>query len=274
MRLTLLKETAMPISERPDIAELMKKRDVKGLIAVLSCKDERGRRDAMNALVQIGLPSVDPLLSELKRLSREVYQAAVEVLVRIGSPAVEPLSAALQSKDTYMRKAAIQALGRIGDTRAVEPLIPLLEGTFWKQRIAAAGALGQIGDTQAVEPLIMMLEDKKAAPGFPDGYPQARSAAARALGQIGDARAVEPLIVTLQSDWPSVRVVAAEALGQIGDSRAIDPLSGLIVESGDGELQRSCIHALVKVYQSEQLDEKSRQKILSMNEVKLLLTRQ
>ncbi len=264
----------MPTSERPDIAELMKKRDVKGLIAVLSCEDERGRRDAMNALVRIGLPSVDPLLSELKRLSREVYQVAVEVLVRIGSPAVEPLAVALQSKDPYVRKAAIQALGRIGDTRAVEPLIPLLEGTFWKQRIAAAGALGQIGDSQAVEPLLVMLEDKEAFPGFPDGYPQVRSSAARALGQIADARAVEPLIATLQNDWDWVCIAAAEALGQIGDSKAIEPLSGLIVESGDGELQRSCIHALVKIYQSEQLDEKSRQKILSIHEVKLLLTRQ
>jgi HEAT repeat protein len=92
--------------------------------------------------------------------------------------------------------------------------------------------------------------------------------------QIGDARAVEPLIVTLQSDWPSVRVVAAETLGQIGDSKAIELLSDLAVKSGDGELQRSCIHALVKIYQSEQLDEKSRQKILSIHEVKSLLTSQ
>src|SRR4030042_1063147 len=84
---------------------------------------------------------------------------AIEELVIIGKPAVEPLIASIEDTDNFKR-GAITVLGRIKDARAVESLIRVLEHKNDSYaRSWAAKALGEIRDRKAVEPLIKALED-------------------------------------------------------------------------------------------------------------------
>lgn len=158
-------------------------------------------------------------------------QAAVQALVSMGAPAVEPLIAALKDKDDDVRQAVAEVLQKIGwcpqanetgalywiakqewdkcvqiGAPAVGPLIAALEDANWRVRKGAAEALGQIGDPRAVKRLTAALKDEHSG---------VRQAAAEALGGIGDARAVEPLVTALKDKYYPVRKAAAEALGKL-----------------------------------------------------------
>lgn len=161
---------------------------------------------------------------------------AIEALVEIGEPAVEPLIQALNNESWVVREAATEALGKIGDERAVEPLIKVLddedETTFVRE--AAAEALGEIGDERAIEPLAHALTDidvlKNAAVALDKlGWaPQNESEKAYyliaknqwdELTRLGEP-AVEPLIHTLTD--MDVREEAVETLTRIGEP-AVEP---------------------------------------------------
>jgi hypothetical protein len=101
--------------------------------------------------------NVKKLIKTLDYDDYDVRQRAIQALVEVGEPAVEPLIAALQKKNF---KGAAEALGQIGDARAVEPLIAMLESKGqYGEKVAAVQALGRIGDTRAIEPLVVMLKD-------------------------------------------------------------------------------------------------------------------
>jgi hypothetical protein len=107
----------------------------------------------------------------------EKHRAAEDALVQMGLPAVEPLIATLKDgRGGANIAAAAETLGRIGDARAVEPLIAALNGVELYVRIKAAEALGQIGDAHAVKPLTA---------AFNDSNEKLRSAAGKALEKIG-----------------------------------------------------------------------------------------
>ena len=99
---------------------------------------------------------ISSLIDDLRSFFRR--DSAIESLVEIGEPAVEPLIQALKDEDSFVREGAAEALGKIGDKRAVEPLINALKDEDRDVREAAAEALGEIGDKRAVEPLIHVLD--------------------------------------------------------------------------------------------------------------------
>ncbi|HNS51657.1 MAG TPA: HEAT repeat domain-containing protein [Anaerolineae bacterium] len=184
------------------------KRDVKGLAKALGYqKDPSVRLAAVQALVRIGAPAVEPLMAALGDRIREVRHAAAQALGEIGDGrAVWRLSTALQDGENDVRQAAAHALVRIG-APAVNPLIATLPDE------AAAEALSRIG-AAAVEPLIVALKRPSAA-------------AAQILGRIGDIRAVEPLVGALGYSDERVHHAAAQALGQIGNP-ALERLVALL----------------------------------------------
>jgi HEAT repeat protein len=73
---------------------------------------------------------VDGLIAALDgtRHGSEVVQQALEAVVSVGGPAVEPLIGALSRRSAAVRANAALALGHIGDARAVNPLIAALGG--------------------------------------------------------------------------------------------------------------------------------------------------
>lgn len=223
-------------------------RAVPHLIERLKVWHALDRYSVVWALVEIGEPSVYPLISALSRRNLRYGAAyalgcfrdprAIDPLVAalenngsyanvaiaytlggIGEPALAPLIATLKdpAKPKYVRHYAAIALGRTGNRQAIAPLIDALHDEKSVVREAAAEALGMLGNPTAVSPLIATLKDSKK---------KVRVQAAIALGKIGDDRAVEPLILTLKKK--SARTEAIWALGEIGDQRAFDPLLGML----------------------------------------------
>ena len=201
---------------KPDVDDLMAKKDVEGLIKALNNEDYIVRKEASSALKYVGdQRAVDALI---KSLEYENWHSKFSVLISV-------------------RANSAEALGKIGSKKAVPFLIESLHDNDVEVRWKSAEALGRIGDKSAVEPLIFLLEDS-------DG--DVRKHTARALGDLGDERAVDPLIDSLQDiDWP-VRKNAATALGRIGDERALKPLLNAL-QDDDIDVRRHAIGALVKM---------------------------
>jgi HEAT repeat protein len=198
---------SMSLFGPPNVDKLKAKGDVAGLVDALGNAKGKPvaaaqvRTAAVQALVQIGTPAVEPLIVALKDQEEMRARAACEALGQIGDVrAVEPLVASFNGSFS-LGPAAAQALGQIGDARALEPLIAAMKGQ-WPDA-GAARALGQIGDPRAVEPLIAALD-----------YDAVRGTAIDALVQIGDA-AVEPLVAALKHKDGSIREAAAVALRRL-----------------------------------------------------------
>lgn len=176
------------------------------------------KRVAIEALVKIGNPAIDPLIATFTKGNRDVRDSAVLALGDIGPPAVARLNAILidTDKDKDERKSAAEILDKLG----WQPDLGMDGASYWvaKKNWEKCVIIG----AAAVDPLNLALksEDKVV-----------RQAAAKALGEIGDSRAVDPLIIALKSENQEVAWAAAEALGKIGDARAIDPLIAQITYS-------------------------------------------
>ncbi|MES4784824.1 MAG: PBS lyase, partial [Nitrospiraceae bacterium] len=103
------------------------------------------RKYAIRALGKIKDERVlEPLVSQLR--NDEFAEDATEALVELGQPAVERLVTALKDKDENTRKQAVIALGRIQDAAAIDPLIEMLQDKDWFTRLTAAAALEKIGN--------------------------------------------------------------------------------------------------------------------------------
>ncbi len=170
---------------KPNVEEMERKKDVKGLVKALKNKDLK------------------------------IVGAAAGTLVRIGEPAVEPFIQILKDEDPRLRIIAAVALGEIGHAKAIQPLADVLrQETFIRAQEEAASALAKIGKP-AVEVLTQSMGDKSFI---------VRLLTVNALNRIGDERAVDYLIQALKDENWEVRKKAAEGLGEIGDSRAIESL--------------------------------------------------
>ena len=236
----------------PNVAKLLEKNDVQGLIKALGYqKDMDVRIAAAVALGKAGdARAVEPLVSVLENRPQDItgYMtlcgAVTEALGQIGDPqAVEPL-AAFADKNRYERQYSIKALGAIGGSRAIELLVDSLRDRAASDRKDAAEALDRLAwspgsdedaaaywgakrkwnkcatfGSSAVEPLLLALGD---------GDREIREQAAAALGRIGDPRAVVPLIEEFKEPpvWDyrnDASAAAAKALCAIG-APAVDPL--------------------------------------------------
>lgn len=160
---------------------------------------------------------------------------------------VDGLIRALADKDDNMRGDAAAALGAMGDARAVEPLISVLNDKYFRVRQVAARVLGELGDPRDVEPLCAILKDEDRG---------VRRAAALALGKTGDSRARAPLLALLNDTDSRIREAANEALELIRvrmekqtlEARLGGPTEDLILVRAKGEIARSWMSRLVRVF--------------------------
>lgn len=100
---------------------------------------------------------LDPLMLQLR--NDEFKDDAINALVELGEPALDRLVTALRDKDENVRKSAVLALGRIKSGEAIDPLIAMLADQDWFTRLTAAAALESIGDDRGREAIKPLLKD-------------------------------------------------------------------------------------------------------------------
>lgn len=100
---------------------------------------------------------LDPLMQQLR--NDEFKDDAINALVELGEPSVPKLITALKDKDENVRKSAVLALGRIKNSDAIDPLIQMLGDKDWFTRLTAAAALESIGDERGREAIKPLLKD-------------------------------------------------------------------------------------------------------------------
>jgi HEAT repeat protein len=157
---------------KPDVENLLKKRDVPMLMKALGDTDAQVRREAAGALgILSDTQAVEALIISLNDTDGSVCEAAAEALGEIGQArAVRPLIAALKGEHRVCC-AAIRALGKLRDHRAVEPLAEYLSSQNEAICENAAKALGDIGDKQAVR--FLMAAMAGCSPQLKEAYHQA-----------------------------------------------------------------------------------------------------
>jgi len=102
---------------------------------------------------------IDEQIENLNSTSHDVREAAITALVEIGKPAVESLLSALESTNKEVQISAAKSLGRIGDTRAIQPLIELLTESFDVDLMfEAAMALSSLDEKEACNELKKLKE--------------------------------------------------------------------------------------------------------------------
>jgi HEAT repeat protein len=206
----------------------------------------------------IGYPQteyIDTLIQKLKDKDSNVRRNASEAIADIGTPAVDALIKTLKDDNFHCRIGAAWALGKINDTHAVEPLIAALKDEKPVVQLMAAEALGKTKDVRAVEPLIAALNDKNRIRFFLKyqtlrkqdskermASTNVRSSAAWALGEIKDTRAIKPLIAALKDTDIYGGSVFAEALSKIG-TPALETLISTIKDK-DPEIRKRVARAL------------------------------
>ncbi len=206
----------------PNIEKMKALRDVQGLIKALGYEKEAVRQNAVNALIEIGIPASDALIGALKSPIPMVRQGAILALGKIGDiRAVKPLMEIVRDKyeKPQVRCAAVEALRIIGDTSATDALIEALGDPWLKQ--AAEQALIEMRDKEAVPKLLKAL---KTAGMSVAPY-------ARILGAFQARRAVKPLIAVLTNPYTRIdaeaRRAIADALSAIG-APAVESLIPLL----------------------------------------------
>jgi len=110
-------------------------------------------------------PSIDikPLLSKLRANDPRVRREAADALGDIGNQeATDHLIPLLKDNDEYVRQAAARALGKLKDKKAVEALIVSLKDPDVHVRTFSIWALGETQEIRAIEPLCTALFDKEA----------------------------------------------------------------------------------------------------------------
>ena len=116
------------------------------------------RKYAIGALGKIRDERVlDPLMQQLK--NDEFKDDALNALVDLGEPSVPRLITALKDKEEMVRKQAVLGLGRIKSSEAIDPLIAMLQDKDWFTRLTAAAALESIGDERGREAIKPLMKD-------------------------------------------------------------------------------------------------------------------
>lgn len=198
----------------PNIEKLKASENVLGLVRViLKKRNPELVQVALNALIVIGEPAVEPLLNIIKQSDLEPYNGAVahasKALGKIGKPAVDPLVEIISSPGIRSKVIdnACKALILTGEP-AVEPLIKALKEVDQEFcLIYIVEALKELKDKRAVKPLIQKLGSKSS---------NLRYEVVLALGNISSEESIEPILNLALND--SASGVKKEAITVIKNS--------------------------------------------------------
>lgn len=189
---------------------------VPALSVALNDKDSFIRSVAIDAFKKIR--AIPPLITALEDDDTDNVWTAQDALHDLGLLSVEPLIAALKDGKVRVRRAAAQTLGEIGHASAVQSLGAALNDNDPEVGWLAAEALSKIGDARAVEPLIDALHNRGTYTivDWDTGHEIPRfvsERAAWALAQLGDPAGIRALRELAQSDPDEgIRILARQVL--------------------------------------------------------------
>jgi HEAT repeat protein len=265
------RQTLVRITAAEALGKLAHIKAVPSLIESLGDGVHEVRFGAAQALGEIGLPAIKPLIGVLKNGNREERLAVLEALGRIlDERARAGIEYALNDSDPDVREKAEKALKkhevfdvwrrawlerltqeevvsptaaaieqideRIFETHGateIDNLITALKDRKGTSQMAAAMRLIMMG-RPAVEGLIRAMKAED---------PAIQTAAAEVLGEMRDIT-VEPLIDALHDDDVFVRIVAARNLGKIGNEQSLETLIGALQGDGDQRVRAVIAEAL------------------------------
>ncbi len=184
---------------------------------------------AMDALAEIGVDAVVPLIGKLETKSARERWTVIRVLKKIGSPAVPDLLSALKRDDNLIVQRVCWALGDIKDAAAIEGLVAVTDHEKWQVREQAIGALGKIGDVQVSDVVMNALVDTIG---------QVRKAAAVSAGRLTINEAAFGLVHIMGDEFYGARMAAKEALMMLDTTVVLRALADSIesVNSMTGDL--------------------------------------
>ena len=137
------------------------KKGAAALIRILNDEDQYVRAASARSLGQIKADDVaESLIDTLKDESWLVQLNAREALLQIGEPAIEQLVTALKDENSLVRWQVAWVLGRIECEKAIEPLIEALADESWMVSDEAAVALTRINSEKVVDSLTDALKSK------------------------------------------------------------------------------------------------------------------
>lgn len=216
---------------------------VEPLIAAFTNSNENVRKRIVDVLVKIDKTrAVELLMASLKE--GKISPSISGALVNIGEFAVGPLIGLFKESklDANIRKEVSAILGNIGSP-ALKPLVAALNDSNNSVRVAVAWLLNSIGDASAVGPLFGLLRDSNnevrlAAFGSLIGI------SLRMKNEASFLQSMDMLITALKNNNKDVRRAAVQMLGILGDKRAIDPLLASFEEDDDDEVRANAIGSL------------------------------
>jgi HEAT repeat protein len=236
-------------------------RCVQPLLAALGDPHAGVREAVVDALKNIGHPSVIPYLRPLLRdVAPSVRAHAAHALhlfgwtprsneeevlfhvaagrfskaAELGVAAVDALIEQLADESGFKRRAVTEALATINDPRALGAVASRLEDPDLGVRMMALSALGWTGDPAYAPAVLKQLEHEDK---------NVRACALETLMKIRGADLFPILTRALEDPHWNVRAVAAAAFGALGDPRAIGPLTKALQEA-DGDVRQIVAEAI------------------------------
>ena len=103
---------------------------------------------------------MNSLAGALRDNEKNVRQRAYWALVKIGKPSVQTLVSMLKDTNKEIKIMSASALGWINDEFAINALKWTLKDSVPSVRMSAVWALGRTGSTMVIEPLRKLSKDK------------------------------------------------------------------------------------------------------------------
>lgn len=209
------------------------------MFELLGDKDWRVRKTVVDGFVRDAREEiVEGLLDALADAENAGKRnSSTEALVRIGAPAIEPIVSRLrQEQDVDVRLSLVNLIGDLRSPEGFQMLLELLRReTDVNVASSIVSSLGKYRDAAALPSLMRVLGEREDL--------WLKFHVIEALGEIGD-RAALPAILPLYAE-KSLRKPVLEAVGKIADVGTVNFLLRII--STDEKLNLTALRALVRI---------------------------
>lgn len=248
-----------------EAASLGSERSAEILVDYLRDDDLRIRTIAIAKLVELGEVAVPVLVSHLG--DEEVRWLVSGALINIGQPSLRPLVLALKSDVPAVRRNAIFVLRQLGAVEAAPSIQRCLDDPEISVQVQAIYTVSKLGGEGALRLVVDKMKDdrveirsaaiegmsyfgEKAIPHVTSilsgGSSDAKISAIKSLGLIGSNKGIPYILKVLGDRNPGVRYQACETLGEFKNSGVAPKLIELFNDP-DSEVREAANEAVSKV---------------------------